>query len=256
MKHTLLPLILAIAVLGACKKDNREPPKSTLDGMVVITGTKTPVGVQSNGTQLELWQDGYALRQKIPVYIDHTGLFSAKLFDGRYKMVRLTGAPWKTDTDTITIDLKGHAVVEVPVVPFFTVGGETITYNAADTSITAVFTISRMDATKTADRVSLHLGQTIIVDANNQIPFNGPAAINDLAPAGTYLTAPTTIKVYLNPARHPNFKDGQGRDVSNAELRRQLTDILAKKYTFARVAVKTTNVTQRMYSQVKQIKLQ
>jgi len=256
MKYKLLPLIVALAVLGGCKKDNREPPKSTLDGMVVVQGTKTAVGVQSNGTQLELWQDGFALRQKIPIYIDQTGLFSAKLFDGRYKLVRLTGGPWKTNTDTITIDLKGHAVVEVPVDPFFTVGGETITYNASDTSITAMFSISRLDATKNADRVSLHLGQTIIVDANNQIPFNGPAAINDLTPPGTYLTAPVTIKVYLNPARHPNFKDGQGRDVSNAELRRQLGDILNKKYTFARVAVKTTNVTQRMYTQVKEIKLQ
>ena len=94
MKHKLLPLIVAIAVLGGCKKDNREPPKSTLDGMVVIQGTKTPVGVQSNGTQLELWQYGFAFMNKIPIHIDQTGLFSAKLFDGTYKLVRLSGAPW------------------------------------------------------------------------------------------------------------------------------------------------------------------
>jgi len=246
MKHKLLPLIVALAVLGGCKKDNLEPPKSTLDGMVVITGTKTPVGVQSNGTQLELWQDGYALKQKIPIYIDQTGLFSAKLFDGRYKLVRLSGAPWQNNTDTITIDLKGHANVEVPVVPFFTVGGETITYSAADTSITATFSVFRMDASKVADRVSLHLGLTQITDANNQIPL--PSANIDKAPAGNYLTDPTTLKIQLNPDRYP----GTG----NAELRRQLGLIFTKKYTFARVAVRTTGVTQRLYSQVKEIKLQ
>lgn len=255
MKYKLLPLIVALAVMGGCKKDNLDPPKSTLEGMVVVTGTKTPVGVASNGTQLELWQYGYALRNKIPVHIDQDGSFTAKLFDGNYKLVRLSGAPWQNNTDTINIDLKGHATIEVPVVPFFTVGGETITYNAADTSITATFTVSRMDASKNADRVSLHIGQTTIVDANVQVPFNGPAAINDLVPAGNYLTAPTTIKVYLNPARHPNFKDAQNRDVSNAELRRQLTEILTKKYAFARVGVKTASVTQRMYSQIKEIKL-
>jgi hypothetical protein len=246
MKHKLLPLIVAIAVLGGCKKDNREPPKSTLDGMVVITGTKMPVGVQSGGTQLELWQDGFALRQKIAIHIDQTGLFSAKLFDGRYKLVRLSGAPWQNNTDTMIIDLKGHAQIEVPVTPFFVVGGESITYSAADTSITGTFSVARLDASKTADRVSLHLGLTMIVDAQNQIPI--PAASNDKTPAGNYLTVPTTMKIMLNPDRYP----GTG----NAELRRQLGVILTKKYVFARVAVRTTSVTQRMYSQVKEIKLQ
>lgn len=246
MKHKLLPLILAIAILGGCKKDNREPPKSTLDGIVVIAGTKAAVGVQSNGTQLELWQSGYALMQKIPIYIDQTGLFSAKLFDGQYKLVRLGGAPWQANTDTINIDLHGSAKVEVPVVPYFTVGGETITYNAADTSITGVFSVGRMDASKVSDKVSLHLGLTSIVDAQNQIPI--PAATNDKTPAANYLTVPTTIKIQLNPDRYP----GSG----NAELRRQLGVILTKKYTFARVAVKTTGIAQRLYSQVKEIKLQ
>jgi hypothetical protein len=245
MKHKLLPLLVAIAVLGGCKKDNREPPKSTLDGMVVIQGTKTPVGVQSNGTQLELWQSGYALMNKIPIHIDQTGLFSAKLFDGTYKLVRLSGAPWQNNTDTITINLQGSAKVEVPVVPFFTIGGENITYSAADTSITAVFSVARLDATRTADKVSLHLGTTIIVDAQNQIPL--PAANNDKTPAGNYLTDPTTIKVQLNPDRYPG--------TNNAELRRQLGVILTKKYTFARVGVRTASVTQRLYSQVKEIKL-
>jgi len=173
-------------------------------------------------------------------------LFSAKLFDGRYKLVRLSGAPWQNNTDTMTIDLKGHVVVEVPVVPYFTVGGESITYSAADTSITATFSVFRMDPSKIADRVSLHIGLTQITDANNQIPL--PAANIDKAPAGNYLTAPTTLKIQLNPDRYP----GTG----NAELRRQLALIFTKKYSFARVAVRTTGITQRLYSQVKEIKLQ
>jgi hypothetical protein len=244
MKHKLLPLILAIALLGGCKKDNREPPKSTLFGMVVINGTKTPVGVQSNGTQLELWQSGYALMNKIPIHIDQTGLFSAKLFDGKYKLVRLSGAPWQNNTDTINIDLHGSANIEVPVVPFFTVGGEAITYNAADTSITATFSVARLDASKSADKVSFHLGLTVIVDAQNQIPI--PAATNDKTPAANYLTAPTTIKIFLNSARYPGSQ--------TAELRRQLDLVVAKKYLFARVAVRTNGVNQRLYSQVKEIK--
>ena len=136
--------------------------------------------------------------------------------------------------------------MEVPVKPFFTVGGETVTFNAADTSLTSTFTVARLDDTKAADRVSLHLGLTNFVDAvTNQIPL--PAANNDLAPGADYLTSATTIKVYLNPARYP----GGG----TTELRRQLSAALQKGYLFARVAVRTTGVTERYYSQVKEVAL-
>jgi hypothetical protein len=246
MKNKLLLLLVIISVLGGCKKDNREPPSSTLSGVVQIEGSKQPVGVASNRVQLELWQSGYALFQKIPVYIDQDGSFSAKLFDGQYKLVRLSGAPWANNADTININLKGSATVEVPVKPFFTVGNETITFNAADTSITAMFSVSQLDATKQADRVSLHIGLTNFVDAvTNQIPL--PAANNDKTPAADYLTAPTTFKVFLNPARYPG--------TTTAELRRQLGVALQKGYLFARGAVRTTGVTERFYSQVKQISL-
>ena len=246
MKRNFLPLILLISVLGGCKKDNREPPKSTLTGVVLVEGTKTPVGVASNGTQLELWQYGYALLNKIAVHIDQDGSFSAKLFDGNYKLVRLGGAPWAAQTDTINIDLNGSATVEVPVKPFFTIGGETYTYAAADTSLTATFSVARADATKTADRVSFSIGLTNFVDAQtNQIPI--PAATNDKAPASNYLTATTSIKIPLNPNRYTG--------TSNAELRRQLTLALQKGYLFGRAGVRTTGITQRFYTQVKEIPL-
>jgi hypothetical protein len=246
MKNNLLLLLVIISTLGGCKKDNKEPPKSTLSGKVVIEGTKESVGVASNRVQLELWQSGYALFQKIAVHVDQDGSFSANLFDGQYKLVRLSGAPWTNNTDTINVDLRGSANVEVPVKPFFTVGNETISFAAVDTSLTATFGVSRIDATKTADRVSVHLGLTNFVDAvTNQMPI--PGANNDKTPASNYLTAPTTIKLFLNPARYPGS--------STAELRRQLGVALQKGYLFARVAVRTSGVSERFYSQVKQINL-
>lgn len=242
MKNNLLLLLIMVSVLGGCKKDNKEPPKSTLSGTVSVEGTKQAVGVASNRVQLELWQNGYALFQKIPVYIDQDGTFSANLFDGQYKLVRLSGAPWMNNTDTIIVNLKGSSTVDVPVKPFFTVANDNITFSAADTSISASFNVSRLDATKTADRVSLHLGLTTFVDAvTNQIPF--PTANNDKAPASNYLTAPTTFKLFLNPNRY------------SGELKRQLTLALQNGYLFARAAVRTTGVTERFYSQVKQINL-
>jgi hypothetical protein len=250
MKHTLFLLMLILSVLAACKKDNLDPPSATLSGTVVINGaSKVPVGVRSNGVQLELWQRGYQLFQKIPVYINQDGTFSAKLFNGKYKLVRLSGAPWSNNTDSIDIDLNGTATVEVPVTPFFTIGGEAITFNKADTSITGVFTIAQMVAGRTVGKLSLNIGLTGFVDATNQIPFN-PASTNDVNPPADYLTAPSTIKVYLNPARYPDVPG-----VSKAELRRQLSVALQKGYAYARVGVQTSGVTERLYTQVKEISL-
>jgi hypothetical protein len=211
----------------------------------VVAGTKQPVGVATNGTQLELWQYGYQLRQKIAVHINQDGTFSSRLFDGNYKLVRLTGAPWANNTDTINVDLKGSADVEVPVNPFFTVGGESFTFNKADTSITAVFSVSRLDATRNSDRVSLHVGLTNFVDVNNQIPI--PAANNDITPPANFLTVPVTMKIFLNPNRYPAS--------NQAELRRQLDVALQKGYAFVRAGVRTTGITQRFYTQVKEISL-
>jgi hypothetical protein len=242
MKNKLLLLLFVVSVLGACKKDNKDAPSSVLSGRVIVSSTKQPVGVATNGTQLELWQSGYQLFQKIAVHIDQDGKFSSKLFDGTYKLVRLGGAPWANNTDTITVNLKGSATIDVPVDPFFTATGETFTFNKADTSITGVFTVTRYDATKTSDKVSLHIGLTQFTDANNQIPVT--ASMNDITPPANYLTAPVTIKVYLNPARH-----------SNATAKQELTKALQKGYVFVRGAVKTNGITQRFYTPVKEISL-
>lgn len=217
-----------------------------LTGRVVVSGTKQNVGVASNGTQLELWQDGFQLREKIAVHINPNGTFSSRLFDGTYKLVRLAGAPWAANTgDTIVVNLNGSTDIEVPVNPFFTVGGESFAFNKADTSITATFSVSRLDATRASDRVSFHVGLTNFVDANNQIPI--PPTSNDLATPANYSTTPVTITFSLNPARYPAA--GQG------ELRRQLEAAMVKGYLFARAGVRTTGVTQRFYTPVKEISL-
>lgn len=242
MRNKLLLVLFSAFIFVACKKDDRDAPVSMLTGRVIVSNTKQPVQVATNGTQLELWQSGFDFNQKIPVYINQDGTFSAKLFDGTYKLVRLGGAPWANNTDTVVVNVKGPASVDVPVDPFFTIGGETFTFNKADTSITGVFTVNRLDATKTSDKVSLHIGLTQFTDANTQIAVN--ASMNDITPPANYLTTPVTIKVYLNPARH-----------SNATAKQELAKALQKGYAFVRAAVKTNGVTQRFYTPVKEISL-
>src|SRR6476646_6291576 len=109
-----------IAVFPACKKDNLKAPSSTLTGQVVYQGQ--PIGVRSNGVQLELWQSGYQLFSKIPVYINQDGKYSATLFDGDYKLTRLKGnGPWVDNTDTINVHVSGATTMDVPVQPYFVI---------------------------------------------------------------------------------------------------------------------------------------
>ena len=112
----LLLMVLTVGSVG-CTKDNYEPPKSQMTGRVVYNGQ--PIGVRSNGVQLELWQHGYAFFSKIPVYVAQDGSFSALLFDGNYKMTRQNGVgPWVNNTDSLDVKVSGNTIVDMPVTPY------------------------------------------------------------------------------------------------------------------------------------------
>src|SRR3954470_23751320 len=117
----MMKYIIFIAILmAACKKDNYEKPASTLTGRVVYN--KEPLGLRSNGVQLELWQHGYELFTKIPVYLSPDGTFSALLFDGAYKLVLRQGnGPWKDNADSIDVTVRGTTNIDVQVQPYYIV---------------------------------------------------------------------------------------------------------------------------------------
>ena len=60
--HIIILTIICSAFAG-CEKDNFDAPKATLSGKVTYNGNA--VGVRTNATQLELWQDGYALHSRM-----------------------------------------------------------------------------------------------------------------------------------------------------------------------------------------------
>ena len=167
MKMKFLSLLVAftsLLVVG-CEYDNFEAPKSTLSGRVVYEGKA--IGVRNNGPQLELWQDGYPLRSKINVYFDQDGTFSASLFDGTYKLVRMGDSPWlQQATDTIIVQVKGNTAVDVPVTPYFTVTNESFQKN--NNNITANFTVNRIVGTANLGAVCLYLGKSILTDQVRQ----------------------------------------------------------------------------------------
>ncbi|RDC61960.1 DUF3823 domain-containing protein [Adhaeribacter pallidiroseus] len=225
MKSNFLIFITlaVITLVTGCQKDNYDPPSSTLSGRVVYEGQ--PIGVRSNGVQLELWQPGYNLFTKIPVYVAWDGTFSASLFDGDYKLVRLRGnGPWLDNADTINVQVKGSTVVDVPVTPHFIV--KTSTFQKNGNAVTATINLQQINAGSKLERVNLYLGTTTIVDQNNNA---GGAEV--LGTAITDLSQPITLTV-------------------NAPA-----NLVSKGYTYARIGVKTEGVAERLYSVPQQVSL-
>lgn len=214
--------IAAILILFAgCEKDNYEAPKSMFTGRVVYDGQA--LGVRSNGVQLELWQHGFQLFNKIPVYIAQDGTFSAEVFDGDYKLTLVRGnGPWADKVDSINVKVAGATSLEVPVDPYFIIRNES--FQNSSTTVTATFTLQQINTTRSLENVKLYIGQTILVDNIINV-----ASIQSLAANITNLNQPITLTITI-PA-----------------------SLVGKGYVFARIGVKTSGVAEYLYSQAQKI---
>ena len=221
MKAILYGLLVGTVMLAGCEKDNFEPPKSTLTGRVVYENQ--PVGVRTNGVQLELWQPGFQLFTKIPVYVAQDGSFSASLFDGDYKLVRLRGnGPWVDNTDTINVQVRGAATIDVPVQPYYVIRNEK--FQRSGTTLTATCQVSQATTGRALERVTLYVGGTQFVDINNnagRVDLTG-AALADLSkPLAFSLAVPGSL--------------------------------ISKGYFYGRIGVKTVGVAEMLYTPVMKI---
>lgn len=186
---------------------------------------KQPLGVRSNGVQLELWQYGYQLFSKIPVYIDQDGTFTAKVFDGNYKLTVLRGnGPWADKTDSIDVKVSGLANIDVPVDPYFIIKNEK--FERTGTTVTATFNLQRVNTNRALELVRIYIGQTNITDQ-----VNNATNVQKAASAITDLSQRVTVSATI-PAT-----------------------LSAKDYVFARVGVKAVGVAELLYSQPQMIAL-
>ncbi|WP_442588418.1 DUF3823 domain-containing protein [Pedobacter sp. AW31-3R] len=224
MKFNFLMTLTTTAglLLSGCAYDNFEAPESTLSGRLVYEGNT--VGMRNNGPRLELWQDGYALKSVIPLYLDQDGKFSASLFDGQYKLVRRGDSPWlQQAADTVIVNVKGNTVIDVPVTPYFTITNES--FQKSGNTITAQFVVNKVVQSANVDIVRLFLGKTILLDHVQKFTEqNG-----------------NTGSLVL----------GQSTSIA-AALPNELKDL---DYVFARVGVKSSSSSEYIYTPVQKIAL-
>jgi hypothetical protein len=216
-------LAVVAATISGCKKDNYEEPASILKGKV--TYQEQAIGLRSNGVQLELWQPGFDLNSKIPVYIAQDGTFSASVFDGNYKLVLLRGnGPWVNNDDTMDITVNGTTDINVPVTPYFMIRNPNLVQSGDN--VNATFVLEQVNSSMPLDAVTVYLGSTTIVDQVNSVAATSKAA-NEIP----NITQPITLTVAI-PA-----------------------SLKAKGYVYARVGVKTAGVAELIYTMPQKIEL-
>ena len=219
--------------LSSCDYDNYEAPKSSLTGNVVYQGE--PINVASNEVNMELWEPGWQLRNRIDVTMDQDGSYSASLFDAEYKLVfRQNQGPFRmvtnpvTNSDTILVNVNGATALDIEVMPYYMIRNPQITKSGSTVNATAsVEQIITDGNARNIERVSLYINQTTFVDNR-----------------GNYHLA----------VQHLQAADID--DLSNVSLSLPIPDLVrAQNYVYARIGVKIEGVEQMIYSPVQQLEL-
>ena len=178
-----------IAVLfSSCKKDNYEAPEADFTGRIVYKGEA--INVQYRQVNFELWQSGFGNYSALNIYVNQDGNFSAKLFDGNYKLVFSPNQGpflWKKNAagkqDTIAVNISGNKVMDIEVMPYYMIRGASLT--AASGKVNGFCKLEKIitDANaKDIESVSLYINKTQFVDGGNNIGVQElkGAAIADL----------------------------------------------------------------------------
>ncbi len=210
-------ILLIVVATTSCEFDNFEEPKSTLSGRIVYNNEA--LGLRSNGVELELWQRGYDLFQKIPVYVAQDGTFSAVVFDGDYKMTLVRGnGPWMDQTDSIDVQVRGSQMIDVEVQPYYAINNPSFTISGS--SITATFTLEDTDSGRDLEFAAIYMGRTSLTDAVRN------EAVHRIPMDDIVFGTPMTVEVPI-----PG-------------------NLAGRNEIFLRVGAKTTGVAELVYSQV------
>ncbi|RBQ09967.1 DUF3823 domain-containing protein [Pedobacter miscanthi] len=191
-----------IAVLfSSCKKDNYDAPEADFTGRIVYKGEA--INVQYGQVFFELWQSGFGNYSALNVNVAQDGNYSAKLFDGNYKLVFSPNQGpflWKKNAagrqDTIAVNINGSKTMDIEVVPYYMIRGASLTTAAGKVNGFCKLEkiITNADG-KDIESVALYINKTQFVDGSNNIAtqqING-AAIADLNNLNMSVTIPTLV---------------------------------------------------------------
>lgn len=224
-----IALLGIAALLHSCNEiDNFDEPDTLLTGHVGYQGDSIYLG--NNEVEFQLWQSGFGKLTPLGVRLDQDGSFSARLFNGHYKLVFVKGqGPFRTNSvndqqlDTISFDLKGDQQMAIEVLPYFMVRNTSFqkTTNSIGGSCSLEQIITDADA-KAVERVTMYVNETQFVSDNGN--FNDARADADIS------------------------------DLNSLNMTVELPEhLISKPYVFARIGVKISGIEDMIYSRVEKI---
>jgi len=226
--YFLIPAMLLI-FLASCKKDNYDAPEADFTGRLVYKGEA--INVQYGNVNFELWQPGFGNNGAINVNIDQEGNYSAKLFNGNYKLVFSNNQGpflWpknaKGAQDTVAVEISGNKTMDIEVMPYYMIRNAAIT--AAAGKVNAALNLEKIitdNNAKDVERVTLYINKTQFVDGGNNIGTQDltGAAVADLNNLKLVVNVPTIVP--------------------------------AQNYVFARVGVKIAGVEDMIFTPVSKL---
>lgn len=230
IKHHYISIVAGCLLFAACKKDNYDAPASVLSGRLMYQGEA--INVERNQVPYELYQYGFGKVGPIGETFSQDGMYSAKLFDGEYKLIIPNGQGpfmWKQlasgAPDSLAISLRGTQTQDLEVMPYYMIRNTTI--SASGGQVTASFKVDKIIAdanAKDIEKVELYINKTQFVSRGG----DDNIASTDMNGAD------------IDPA-----------DVSLSVAIPGITP--TQNYVFARVGVKIAGVEDRLYSAVQKI---
>ncbi|WP_231491363.1 DUF3823 domain-containing protein [Pedobacter sp. Leaf170] len=197
-----LAIALMVAVfVSSCKKDNYDAPEVDFNGRLVYKGES--INVQYGNVNFELWQPGFGNNGAINVNVNQEGGFSAKLFNGNYKLVfSANQGPflWPKNVagrqDTIQLNLNGSKTMDIEIVPYYMIRNGVITAAAGKVNASCKLEKIITDANaKNIESVSLYVNKTQFVDGSNNLATQtiSGAAIADLNNLNMVVNIPSIV---------------------------------------------------------------
>jgi hypothetical protein len=172
-KITLLIMMLAITsfLVGSCKKDNGEYPKSKISGAFLYNGQPVRLLGSNNGA-VQLQQTGGPSQPYtvglLTMYAKQDGTYSMLTFDGDYTVNATQNKGPFEQPAPITLSLKGEAKdVNFNVTPYFWVSNYVTSY--VGTIFKATFKLEKISsAAVNLNNVAIMFGPTSIVDETSR----------------------------------------------------------------------------------------
>lgn len=224
----LVSVIASLLYGCSTEIDNWSYPTSRVSGQFLYKGQSMQLmSTASDATgsnMLQLHQTGEGWVQGfVKVFTKDDGSFTVNTFDGDYYLNLTPGrGPWQPNTDTLRFSLNKSAEnLNFEVTPYFWISNYTSSYT--DSVFTASFNLEQIVASAALERVVIQLGTTAIVDNVSK----------------TYEQSFTTLVPGTNTISL-NLKTLTASQKANLKK----TGLL-----FARIGVKTRNVTDLIYSE-------